>query len=405
MASGGGKKRDQWLMLSLAFLIAFLLHLLLFATAPMVTVMIEEMSLSHAEFGFIFGAAMVSLILFRIPWGYFGDRNGYQVIFRIALLITAVASLLRAFSNNYWTLLANQIAIGFGSGAVLPCLPLVIREWASGRSLGLATGIYVSGFAMGNATALGLTPYLLEVMAWRNILLLYGALAALVCLLWWGLAKSHWKGPSERRPGNFAIVLKDKIVWLLLFFLIAAMGCYDTLATWMPKVLEMKELNKAWASLLPLGFFAAGPLVGFISDRFRDRMKAVRILGILAVMATISINYLPFPWLLLGIFMAGFAPIGVLTIALALAPEQKHLAGSIGIVVGWISSLGNVGPLIMPVVFGWLIDLTHHFHASVFSVAALAGVTFIVGAHWGPKESLYPAAFEKEEEGRNRKMV
>lgn len=395
MTFNGGKKRDQWLMLSLAFLIAFLLHLLLFATAPMVSVMIEEMSLSHAEFGFIFGAAMVSLILFRIPWGYFGDRHGYRVIFRIALLITAAASLLRAFSNNYWTLLLNQIAIGFGSGAVLPCLPLVIREWANGRLLGLATGIYVSGFAIGNATALGLTPYLLEVMAWRNILLLYGFLAAIVCLLWWALAKSHWQGSSERRPGNFAIVFKDRVVWLLLFFLIAAMGCYDTLATWMPKVLEMKELNKAWASVLPFGFFAAGPVAGFISDRFRDRMKAVRLLGILAVIATISINYLSFPWLLAGIFLAGFAPIGVLTIALALAPEQKHLAGSIGIVVGWISSLGNAGPLIMPVVFGWLIDLTHHFQASVFSVAALAGVTFILGAHWGRRGALISPQTER----------
>ncbi len=378
------KNRDRPMMLFFAFLIAFLLHLLLFATAPMVSLIIAEMNLSHAQFGFIFGGAMVSLILFRIPWGYFGDRLGYQIVFRIALLITAAAALLRAFSNSYWTLLANQVAIGFGSGAVLPCLPLVIKEWAGGRMLGVATGIYVSGFAVGNATALGVTPYLLDVMTWRNVLLLYGALAALVCLLWWGLAKSYAEGASARKAGNLSVVLKDRLVWLLLFLLIGAMGCYDTLATWMPKVLEMNQVNKAWASLLPLGFFAAGPLVGLISDRFRNRMKIVTMLGVLAVFSTLSMNYLPFPWLLLAIFLAGFAPIGVLTISLALPTEQKHLAASIGTVVGWISSLGNVGPLVMPVVFGWLIDITGGFEVSIVSVAALAGITFIGGTFLAP---------------------
>ncbi|NVM27084.1 MAG: hypothetical protein HWN70_14360, partial [Desulfobacterales bacterium] len=41
-------------MLSFAFTIAFLLHLLLFATAPMVTVIMEEMDLSHADFGLVY---------------------------------------------------------------------------------------------------------------------------------------------------------------------------------------------------------------------------------------------------------------------------------------------------------------------------------------------------------------
>jgi cyanate permease len=36
--------------------------------------------------------------------------------------------------------------------------------------------------------------------------------------------------------------------------------------------------------------------------------------------------------------------------------------------------------MIMPVVFGWLIDLTGTFRASVFFVALVAGVTFLLGA-------------------------
>jgi CP family cyanate transporter-like MFS transporter len=367
-------------MLSFSFLIAFLLHLLLFATAPMVTVIISEMKLSHAEFGLVFSAAMVSLILFRIPWGFIGDKIGYLSAFKIALPISAVSALLRAFSPNYSCLLLSQFFLGLGLAAVLPCLPLVLKEWAGDRALGFSTGIYVAGFAAGNAAALGLTPQLLVLMKWKGILLVYSGFASGVCGLWWALARSFGKSRSEFKPKKFINVLKDRYVWVLLFFMIASMGSYDTLATWMPKILEMKGLNKALASLLPLGFFLAGPIVGFASDQFQDRKKTIAVLGAVACASIIGINYAPFFLLLLCLFLAGFATVGVLTITLAVPAEQEHLSAAIGTVVGLISSLGNVGPLVMPVIFGLLIDYTGTFHASVFSVAALSGVPFILGS-------------------------
>ncbi len=362
-----------------SFVVAFLLHLLLFATAPMVTVIMEEMDLSHAEFGFAFSAAMISLILFRIPWGLIGDRIGYLAALRIALPMAATFAVLRAFLPSYPALLLSQFFLGLGLAAVIPCLALLVKEW-SPRTLGLSTGIYISGFAVGNATALGLTPHLLEMMGWRQVLLIYAGLAAVVSGLWWCLAKSAMKSTSEFQLKNFGRVLKDRYTWVLLFFVIASMGSYDTLATWMPKVLEMKELDKALASLLPLGFFLAGPIVGFASDRFQDRKRVVTLLGAIAATSIIGINYAPFPLLLLCLFLSGFTIIGVLTITLAAPAEHERLSASVGGVIGLVSSLGNVGPLVMPVVFGFLIDVTGTFHASVLAVAVLAGVTFILGS-------------------------
>jgi cyanate permease len=93
-----------------------------------------------------------------------------------------------------------------------------------------------------------------------------------------------------------------------------------------------------------------------------------------------GINYAPFPLLLICIFLSGFTIIGVLTISLAVPAEHERLSASVGGVVGLISSLGNIGPLVMPVVFGFLIDVTGTLKASVLSVALLAVVTFILGS-------------------------
>ncbi|MDH4268137.1 MAG: MFS transporter [Deltaproteobacteria bacterium] len=374
-------------MLSFSFLIAFLLHLLLFATAPMASIMIGQMGLSHAEFGMVYSASMFSLILFRIPWGLIADRIGYLWTLKIALPIAAASALARAFAPSYPMLLASQFILGLGLASVMPCLPLIIKEWSAGRPLGLATGIYISGFAAGNAAALGVTPLLLEIIYWRYVLFFCGGLAVVMGILWWGWAKSSMKSTPDSKPGQFKTIFKNPLVWILLLLMSAAMGGYDTLATWMPKVLEMKKIDKSLASLLPLGFFLAGPVVGWISDRFPNRKNTIILLGLLAAASTLGINYAPFPVLLFCLFLSGFTTIGVLTITLALPAEQENFSSSIGTVVGLISSLGNVGPLVMPVVFGLLIDLTGSFHASVFFVAALSGITFILGGRVSTRNS------------------
>ena len=377
---GPGAGRLPALMLSFTFSIGFILHLLLFATAPMVSIIMEEMSLSHAQFGMVYSASMLSLIVFRIPWGLFGDRKGYLISLRIALPLIAASSLARALSPNFVTLLLSQIVLGLGLASVFPCLSMMVKEWSGGKSVGFATGIYISGFAAGNAAALGFTPYLLAGMGWRSVLLLYSCLAAVLSLLWWGLAISAMKGNTVTHRGGFRIILKDPLVWVLLLFISSAMGSYDTLATWMPKVLEIEKFPGSLASLLPLGFFFAGPVAGWISDRVKDRKKLVFILGLCSAGSIVGINLAPLPYLPVCIFLAGFSTMGVLTLTLALPAEMERFSSSLGTLIGLVSSLGNVGPMIMPVVFGWLIDLTGTFRASVFFVALVAGVTFLLGA-------------------------
>ena len=367
------------IMLAFSFAIAFLLHLLLFATAPMASLVMEKMELSHTQFGIIFAAAMISLVIFRIPWGLISDRIGYLSTLGIALLLSAISAVLRTFASSYTTMLLSQFFLGVGLAAILPCLSLLVTEWSPKRP-GLATGIYVSGFAAGNATALGLTPFLLHILYWQQVLLLYSGLAVVLCGLWWFFAKSTVKGSLPKQTLNIREIIKDRYVWVLFFFVMAAMGSYDTLATWMPKVLEMKELNEEVASLLPLGFFVAGPTIGFASDRFRDRKVLIGVLGVIAAISIVGINYAPLPLLLVCLFLAGFTTIGVLTIGLAVPAGHERLTASVGSVIGLISSFGNIGPLAMPVLFGFLIDVTGTFHASVFCVAALAGIVFILGS-------------------------
>ncbi len=360
----------------LAFAVAFSVHLLIFSVSPMVGVLMAEMDLSHAQFGMIFSAAMISLILFRLPWGILADRRGYVGVLRLALILSALAAGLRAVSHGYAGLLVSQFVLGVGLAALMPCLSLMVKAWAAARP-GLGTGIYFSGFAVGNATALGLTPLILEYISWRQVFLIYAAVPAVVCTGSLLLGRSGSTVTSSVRLREFGLVLRERIVWLLLLLMVGSMGCYDTLASWMPRVLQMKELEPGFASLLPAGFFASGPVIGLLLDRFPSRRMLVALLGVAAAASIALVTTSSLPLLLLSLFVIGFTTTGVSIVSLTMPVEQPRLSPYAGTVVGFVTSASNVGPLVVPVLFGYLIDVTGSYSASVFMVAALAAGIFL----------------------------
>jgi len=371
-------------MLILAFAVAFLVHLLLFSLAPMVAIVMDSMQLNHTEFGLVFSVTMVSLILFRLPWGVLADRKGYVQVLRMALLLTSCGAFVRVIAQGYSSLLVSQFLMGLGLAATMPCLSLIVKEWAADRP-GFGTGVYVAGFAVGNAAALGATPVLLRLVEWRQVLLVYACVCALVCVAWWLLGRSRSRVYSTVRLEDFRLLLRDRDVWILFGLLAAAMGCYDTLASWMPRVLDMKHFAPSLAFMLPLGFMIAGPVVGGLADRFTSRKGLVLVLGVIAAVSVIVMIVAPLPLLLLCLVLIGFATEGILVITLVVPVQHRRLSPYAGSVVGLISSAANIGPLVMPVLFGYLIDVTGTYVVSLASVAAVAAIAFVFGARVLPR--------------------
>jgi len=364
------------MVFGLAFAVAFLADLLLFSMSPMVHLVMSELRLSHAQFGLLFSAAIVSVMFARLPLGLIADRRGYLTVLRVALVVLALAAGSRALAWDFTGLLISQFVLGLGLAALLPCLSLMVKAWAAARP-GLGTGIYFSGFAVGSVVALGLTPVLLQVMLWRQVLLLYAVLPIVVCLASLALGRKSEAVASSTRLKDVRLVLRERVVWVLLLLMAGSMGCYDTLASWMPRVLEMKGLETGLASLMPVGFFVAGPLIGLVLDRFPSRGVLVALLGVLAGASIALLTTQSLPVLLLALFAVGFVLSGVCVTSLTIPVERPRLSPYAGTVVGFVTSASNVGPLLMPVAFGHLIDLTGYYSASVFMVAILGGVIFV----------------------------
>jgi len=357
-------------MLSLGLLATFSMHLLLFSYSPLVSEISGELALTNAEAGFLFSIAILTLIFFRIPWGILFDRKGFKKTMTFALALMGVFGLARGFAIDYVSLLTTQFFLGIGLSGVIPAIPRLVSCWFPREKIGVATGICLAGFPIGDFVALSFTPFLLvTVGGWRQVFQVYGAWCLLLVLLWWMFAhETETPGNSSDKTSlraELAKLLRNKLVWVLTGLYFCAGGCYDTLLVWLPTVMQGQGMDASSAafvaSMLPAGFLFSAIVIGAFSDKLGLRRPFVLVMGAAsgpAVFLTGIATGIP---MYVTVFLSGLFTVGVLTIVLAIPVETASLSRSLSSVLGIVASLGNLGSFLLPTVVGQLRDISGTF--------------------------------------------
>jgi nitrate/nitrite transporter NarK len=367
-------------MLSLGFLATLNVHLLLFSYSPLIPNIASELTLTSAEAGFLFSVSILTLMVFRIPWGILFDRKGFKKTMMLALVLMGVFGLARGFAVDYFSLLVTQLFLGVGLSGVIPAIPRLVSCWFPREKIGLATGICLAGFPLGDFVALSLTPFLLPALGgWRQVFQIYGAWCVLLVVLWWRFAHET---ENEGKPSastslksEFTKLLKNRLVWVLTGLYFCAGGCYDTLLVWLPNVLQAQGLDafsaSYVASMLPAGFLFSAIVIGAFSDKLGLRKPFVLVMGAASgpvLFLTGTIAGLP---VYVTAFLSGLCTVGILTIVLAVPVETPSLSGSLSSVLGIVASAGNLGSFLLPTLVGQLRDISGTFLLSMLMLAVV----------------------------------
>ena len=382
----------RYVILSLAFLVTFSVHLLMFSYGPLVSSITSEMALNFTQASFIFSISIIAITVIRIPWGICCDHIGFKKALGLGLFIMGIFGFLRSFSGTFIELLIYQLLLGIGVSAVIPAMPHMVSNWFPKEKIGRATGIYVAGFAFGNMIGLALTPYLLSFFGgWREVFRVYGIFEIVLTLVWWVFVKEYpsssiiTQNTKKNSPlpfkENFFTILKQKETWILTGLIFIAMGCFDSLSLWLPTILESKGFTLITAgiiaSLLPLGFLVTSPVSGTLADRF-SRKRLIMILGLLSGPAIFLIGLELSISIWVAPFLAGFFLMGVMTIAFMIPVDHPKLSPNVASAVAIISSLANLGSFILPVMVGYIRDLTGSFMLALLVFAILGEITFLL---------------------------
>jgi len=283
--------------------------------------------------------------------GALADRVGHARVFRVGLVLTAVALALGGLAPTFGLLLAARVLQGFAGGLVYGTAPGLVTLTAPPEHRGRALGFLNAGIGVGFTVGPLVAGVLVAHLGWRSTFHVRVPIA-LAVFAWALAALPAARGAATRlvaaadvlrravlAPGALAFVANASIfsVWLLApFYLVLVRG-----------------LDAATAGLLftltPLGTAAAAPVAGAAADRLGARgpmvaglvLEALGLLLLSRANATTSAAVIAVALFAAGFGLGVFQLPNMAQIMGAFAGAQQGVAGgfaflarTLGVVTG-----------------------------------------------------------------------
>ena len=339
--------------------------------APLASLVIIELGMTHAEMGLAMGAWQFIYIFSAVPSGIFLDRIGAKPSLAIAGIIVGLSALARVFADDATALILSVMLFGLGGPIVSAGASKVVISSFTGPSRGLAMGIYMTGPAIGSIISLTTTHSILLPLfdnSWRSILFLWSGIAFLSALSWLVLATAV-DSPATKRQ-NDPKVSQTRIisglasspgVVIILMMSISVMMFNHGLNNWLPELLKshgLSAVNAGYMAALPT---AIGIFASLIIPRLATPSRRFQILiglSVAAIGASLMLRLTSPSYLLLGLLLQGVANsslVTVLILTLLELPEvPERYAGTAS---GLFFSASQLGGVLGPFTMGILYDI------------------------------------------------
>ena len=351
--------------------------------SPLAKQLMLDLGMSHGMLMSVLGAPVIISIFLSLPGGALADRFGVKRVVAISITIAGIFGILRGLSTTYTELFVFTVISGFG---LVPTLPKLVRDWFPRSQIGIATGIYTTGFATGLTLGLATTYPLFE-FNWKLAFYSISGLVLLVSVIWSLLAKEK-KGKIDEHSlsQELSMVFRHFDGWMCAMIGAFTLGGIMLFLGIFPLASEMvHSVSPATAgaviSLNTVGAIIGNAFVPLISDRVGKRKPIIFICGSLGAIALFLIWNLPFgalTWFLS--FIAGVFISGLAVMPMVIITEHKNISSKIlGTAAGFIISVRSVGQYFLPLLGGYIVDWTSYdtgFLAS--SIMVLISIIFAV---------------------------
>ncbi len=362
----------MWGLAAAFYLIGFYQRV---APAVITRELMSEFALGGAALGNLAAFYYYSYVAMQIPAGVLADRWGPRRVLTAGAALAAAGTLIFALATNYTAAGFGRLLIGGSVGVAFVAMLKLAGHWFAPTRFAMLSGLALACGILGAVSAGVPLRLLVDAYGWRNVLCLSAALTAALAVIIWLAVRDD---PSERGFASYAPALAahktsalrgvrqalaTRNVWLV--FLISGAVSGPTLTfggLWgVPFLTTHYGISTSQASmvtsLLLVCWAVAGPFVGALSDRLRQR-KPIYVLG--AVLATagwccaLLAPHLPLALLVVVLAFTGCVSSTVM-VGFAIAKESSPAA--LGGTAGGIANMGNMlGGMIMQPAVGWLLD-------------------------------------------------
>ncbi|HYD07404.1 MAG TPA: MFS transporter [Reyranella sp.] len=349
----------------------FVSHVYIMLLPPIFLLVKDHFDASYAEIALALTAYNVMSALLQTPAGFLVDRIGARIMLTLGLILSGIAICISALLPGYWSFLIGYALLGIANTVYHPADYSILSATVDGKRMGKAFSVHTFAGYLGSGVTPALVIAAVALWGWNGGFLFAAVLsfAAAILLMVTGsvLPRAPRKTATTAgaRTGDTKVgldlLLSGPILRNLLFFFCLAManGGIQTFA-----VVSLGAIHGTSAEVANIGlsgfllFSAAGVLLGgLIADRtaHHERVAAVGfactstmvvLMGWVAMPATVLIFVMSLGGLLNGMIQ----PSRDMMVRAVTPP------GSFGKVFGFVTTGFNLGGMVAPLVYAWLMD-------------------------------------------------
>ncbi len=366
--------------ISLVSLAHGLSHFFQISTAVVFPLIKEDLDVSYAALGGTVALYYTVSGVCQTLAGFAVDRFGARRVLFFGLVLSTAGALVAGLAHRYEVLLIAALIGGLGNSVFHPCDFSILNARVNKQRLGYAFSWHgIAGF-LGYAAAPSYAIAMVGAAGWRGALLGAATVGAVVIAFLVSQRGALYVEPADARragaKGGLAADLKvlasKPVLMCFSYFLLVSVGFIAIqtfgVATMIALYGTSTSLASAALTSYLLGASAGIFTGGFIATR-TSRHDLVAVSGMAAsacLMFVLASAWPPAALVPLFFAMVGFAG-GMTNPSRDLIVRATTPPGSTGKVYGFVYSGLDVGSMLTPVLFGWLLD-NNHASAVFYSV-------------------------------------
>lgn len=324
----------------------------------------SQLGVGYIELGFALTVSAVVSGLTQAPTGYLVDHFGARKILLGGLTLGGLALIMLGLHLSYASLIACAVLLGLANSVYHPADYAILAEHMDEARMGRAFSVHTFAGYFGGAVAPAIVAALIAVSGGLGALLASGAIGVLVALLLVAMnipdASAH-----KTRPGNASLPKQAVItpalmtltaLFMLLSLSVAGINNFGVVALMSGYGATYSIANVALTAFLGSG--AAGVLAGgFLADHTERHgyVAAACFAANAAIVLLIALVTLPGWALTATMATAGFLS-GVIAPSRDMLVRNAAPPGAAGRAFGIVSTGFNLGGIVSPLLFGWIMD-------------------------------------------------